>query len=219
MRYEEVRARLATVPGELPPAPAELAAVALPADSRVAPQIPRWPATRRRAAVLVLFHPGADEGGSAQVVLIERSAGPHRHAGQIAFPGGALEAGESSIEAALREAHEEIGLDARAAGVLVAGVLAPVDVPVSGFLVEQVVAFSPAPPAVAPDGREVAAVFTAPIDTFLPGAPIEIVTAERDGFRLRYGAYRVGERLVWGATAGMLGRLGAYLALTPGDAG
>jgi hypothetical protein len=57
----------------------------------------------------------------------------------------------------------------------------------------------------------VAAVLTAPLATFLPGAPIEMVTAQRDGYRLRYGAYRVGEHLVWGATAGILGRLGAFI--------
>ena len=46
---------------------------------------------------------------------------------------------------------------------------------------------------------------------FVAGAPIEMVDAERDGYRFRYGAYRVGEHLVWGATAGILGRLGAFL--------
>ena len=146
------------------------------------------------------------------MVLIERSSGPHRHAGQVAFPGGALESGESAVEAALREAHEEIGLDTGGSGVAVVGVLAPVDVTVSGFVVEQVLAFADDLPALVSDGREVAAVFTAPVATFLPGSPIEMVTAERDGFKLRYGAYRVGDRLVWGATALMLGRLGAFLA-------
>ena len=54
--------------------------------------------------------------------------------------------------------------------------------------------------------------FGAPLAAFIAGAPIEMVTAERDGYRLRYGGYRVGEHHVWGATAMMLGRLGAYLA-------
>jgi 8-oxo-dGTP pyrophosphatase MutT (NUDIX family) len=212
MRLDDVRARFALMPRVLPEAPAALAPVVLPNPDGSSPRRRERPGERRRAAVLVLFHPAAPDDDQAQVVLIERSAGPHRHSGQIAFPGGALEQGESAVEAALREASEEIGLDARAAGVHIVGVLPPVEVAVSGFMVDQVVAFADPAPSLVPDGREVAAVFSAPIAAFLPGSPIEMVTAERDGFRLRYGAYRIGERLVWGATAGMLGRLGAFLA-------
>lgn len=211
MQFDEVRARLADVPARLPGAPPALMPAVLPAPDGTPPEMPDWPIERRRAAVLVLIHPDPATG-EAQVVLVERSAGDHRHAGQVSFPGGAVEEGESAVEAALREAAEEVGLDPAAAGVTVAGTLPSVDVRVSGFLVEQVIAFADRPPALTPDRHEVAAVFSAPIAAFLPGSPIEIVTEERDGFSLRYGAYRVGERLVWGATAGMLGRLGAFLA-------
>ncbi len=210
MRIDQVRQRLAIMPTHLPPTPPALVPVALAAHGETTPRIPRWPVERRRAAVMVLFHP-APRSDEAQVVLIERSSGPHRHAGQVSFPGGALEGDESAVEAALRETAEEIGLDAHAASVKVAGVLPQVDVPVSGFLVDQVVGFVDELPTLTPDGREVAAVFSAPVDAFLPGAPIEMVTEPRDGFVLRYGAYRVGRWLVWGATAGMLARLGAYL--------
>jgi 8-oxo-dGTP pyrophosphatase MutT (NUDIX family) len=160
--------------------------------------------------VLILIHPDAD--GEACLVLTERSPGEHRHAGQISLPGGAIEKGESIEAAALREAYEEVGLDAEAAAVHVQGVLPEVDVRVSGFMVHPVIAFAERPPELTPDGYEVASILTAPLAAFLPDAPIEMVTAERDGFRLRYGAYRVGDHLVWGATAGILGRLGAYLA-------
>jgi 8-oxo-dGTP pyrophosphatase MutT (NUDIX family) len=173
--------------------------------------VPRFDESpRRAAAVLILIHPDAD--GEAHLTLTERSAGGHRHAGQVSLPGGAVdESDESVVAAALREAREEVGLDAEQAGVAVAGVLPTFDVRVSGFLVDPVLAFAERPPLLTPDEREVAAILTAPLDAFLPGAPIEIVTAERDGYRLRYGAYRVGEHLVWGATAFILSRLGAYL--------
>lgn len=69
-----------------------------------------------------------------------------------------------------------------------------------------------------PDGHEVAAIIHAPLAAFLTSAPIEMVSADRDGLRLRYGAYRVGDHLVWGATAGILGRLGVYLATEESDA-
>ena len=66
-------------------------------------------------------------------------------------------------------------------------------------------------PVLTPDPREVAAILRVPVRHFLPGAPIEIVEAERDGWRLRYGAFPVGEHHVWGATARVLGQLGAVL--------
>jgi 8-oxo-dGTP pyrophosphatase MutT (NUDIX family) len=187
-----------------------------PTDDEM-PRLPRFPdEPRREAAVLMLFYPAAD--GSAQLVLTERSPGEHRHAGQPSLPGGAIDDEDASIEAAaLREAYEEIGLDAEQSGVAVHGILPPFDVRVSGFMVHPVVAFAEREPDLTPDGYEVAEVFGAPVSTFLGGAPIEIVTAERDGFRLRYGGYRVGRHLVWGATAMMLGRLGAHLSLSPGD--
>lgn len=183
--------------------------IALGTDGRP-PSFPTFPDDARRpAAVLILIHPDSD--GEAFLVLTERSPGGHRHAGQISLPGGAIEEGESIEAAALREANEEVGLDAEAAGVHVQGVLPEVDVRVSGFMVHPVIAFAESAPELRADGYEVASILTAPLAAFLPGAPIEIVTAERDGFRLRYGAYRVGDHLVWGATAGILGRLGAYL--------
>ena len=71
--------------------------------------------------------------------------------------------------------------------------------------------FAERAPTLTPDGYEVASVIAAPLAAFVRGAAIEMVDAERDGYRFRYGAYRVGEHLVWGATAGILGRLGAFL--------
>ena len=211
MQYAAARALLAQVPDRLPPPPPELMPTVI-ADPDGAPgRKPTFPdGPRRDAAVLILIYP--DAAGDAYLVLTERSQGDHRHAGQISLPGGAIDADDvSPAAAALREAAEEVGLDPVQAGVTVAGVLPMVDVSVSGFMVAPVIAFAERPPQLKPDGYEVARVIEAPLAAFVAGAPIEIVTDVRDGYTLRYGAYRVGEHLVWGATAGILGRLGAFL--------
>ena len=111
------------------------------------PRFPRFPeSSDKAAAVLILIFPDAD--GEAHLVLTQRSPGEHRHAGQISLPGGAIDDDDISIEAAaLREAFEEVGLDADRAALEIAGVLPVVDVRVSGFLVHPVIAFAAREPS------------------------------------------------------------------------
>ena len=210
MLLDDVRARLAALPDPLPRPPAELRAVLLaPADGD-GPRLPDPPQPRewREAAVLVLLYPGP--AGEATVLLTERPTGDLRHSGQISFPGGAIEDGDASPEAAaLREAQEEVGLDPVATEVRMLGRLDSIEVTPSRFRVVPVLAVTGAAPALTPDPREVASIIEAPLSAFLPGAPIEIVEGESDGRKLRYGGYRIGRFHVWGATAHILGQLGA----------
>ena len=211
MLFEEAQRRLAVLPATLPPLPADLMPTLVPTDPAETPGFRTWPTEAlREAAVLILIHAGTD--GEAQLILIERAGGEHAHAGQISLPGGAIEEGETVIEAALREANEEVGLDVAQAGVRVVGELPASDVTVSGYRVHPVIAFSDRTPEVAPDNVETVAVFTAPLAAFIPPSPIEMTSAERDGYRVRYGGYRIGQYHVWGITAGILGRLGVWLA-------
>ena len=168
----------------------------------------------RPAAVLVLVAP--DETGEARVTLIERNSYDGHHSGEIAFPGGAAEAGDPDLVAtALREAGEEIGLEPGAIGLRVVGELEVFWIPVSNFRVTPVVALADRLPAWTPDPREVKRVIDAPVAAFLPDAPITVMERDVREWRIRYGAYVVDEITdgpgVWGATARILGQLGAVL--------
>jgi 8-oxo-dGTP pyrophosphatase MutT (NUDIX family) len=213
--FETIRWRLTRLPRPLPPAPAALEPLALlDPEGRPASERPTFFGPARDSAVLVLVYP--DDVGAARVVLIVRPGGDLRHAGEVGFPGGALDPGDRSPEAAaLREAREEVGLDASAAGVEVLGRLDEVAIRVSGFRVLPIIASAAGEPALRRDEREVAAILRPRVAAFLPGVPLRMTELERGGWRLRFGAYEVEGRTVWGATARILGQLGAALSRAP----
>ncbi len=208
MRFEEAARRLERLPDPLPDPPAALQPFAI-VDGLPVP-VDREGGTRE-AAVLVVVFPGPD--GEPWTVLMERPAGDLRHAGEISFPGGAVEPGDESLSAAaMREAREEVGVDAVQCGLRIVGELGPVEVRVSGFRLHPIVAIADRRPYLEGDEREVSAVLEVPIASFLADAPIETVEEERGEWRLRYGAYPVAGYRVWGATARVLGQLGAVLS-------
>ncbi|HVL54239.1 MAG TPA: CoA pyrophosphatase [Vitreimonas sp.] len=210
MNYHAVVERLAVLPTRLPAPPGSLMPTFV-GEGR--PPGDRARVEGRRpvaAAVLVLVVPGDD--GEARVVLTERAARGGHHSGEVSLPGGRAEPFDRDLVAtALREAIEEVGLDPDAAGVRVVGLLEPFWIPVSDFQVTPVIAVAERRPVLVPSEAEVARIVLAPIRAFLPGAPIEMVEAVVRGWPLRYGAYPVDGLLVWGATARILGQLGAVL--------
>lgn len=151
--------------------------------------------------MLVLFGEGPY---GPDVLVIERAADMRSHPGQPAFPGGAVDPGDSGpAAAALREAVEETGLDPD--GVEVFAALPALYLPPSGYVVTPVLAWWPRPSVVrAVDPGEVARVARVPLTE---------LTEPANRLRLHHPsgwvgpAFRVGGLLVWGFTAGLLDRL------------
>ncbi len=152
----------------------------------------------RHAAVLVPLY--RDAAGELTVVLIRRTEGGI-HGGQLAFPGGQRDDGDATLFAtALRESHEEIGLDPAAVTPLAE--LPAVNTRVSGFLVHPFLARIRRPDAWRPDAREIAEVLELPLASLLrPGA--HATSLERfDGWPepVRIDYYHVGAHRLWGVS-------------------
>jgi 8-oxo-dGTP pyrophosphatase MutT (NUDIX family) len=152
----------------------------------------------RPAAVLVLLQQEAD---GLHVVLTQRAAHLFDHAGQISFPGGRKDENDANlVECALREANEEIGLEA--ARVAVLGAL-PEYVTITAYEITPIVAHSQPQPFVS-DPFEVADVFAVPLAHVLDEKNWRRDSFTRAGQRREYWAVPYQERYIWGATAGML---------------
>jgi 8-oxo-dGTP pyrophosphatase MutT (NUDIX family) len=159
---------------------------------------------RTEAAVLVPMHGWPDNPG---LVLTERRSDLRRHAGEISFPGGRRDGDESLLETALREAQEEIGL-ARD-NVEIAGALPPIGTFVTNYKVHPFVGLIEAGLRFEPNPSEVESVLVASLDD-LAGA-YEKRRLVRRGVPIKTDTYLIGDKLIWGATARILGDLFRHL--------
>ncbi|WP_426959296.1 CoA pyrophosphatase [Muricoccus radiodurans] len=162
------------------------------------------PGTNRQAAVLVpiiLYDEPA-------VLLTQRAATLSAHAGQVAFPGGRIEAGETPEAAALREAAEEVGLDPRLPRLI--GRL-PEHLTGTGFHVTPVMALLDPPLALTPDPAEVAEVFEYPVARLLDPAAPERRSGVFRGVARQFWAWPHETQTIWGATAAILRNLAIAL--------
>jgi 8-oxo-dGTP pyrophosphatase MutT (NUDIX family) len=150
---------------------------------------------RTHSAVLVPLY--VDAAGVVHAVFTRRRHDLRRHAGEISFPGGRREPGETLLQAALREAHEEVGLAPE--DVDVVGALAPVGTFVTNYAIYPFVGVIEPGTAWVPQAREVAEVLELPLEEVRAAHGEKRLV--RKGIPFRTDTYEVGDAMIWGATA------------------
>jgi 8-oxo-dGTP pyrophosphatase MutT (NUDIX family) len=154
---------------------------------------------KKDAGVLV---PLIERSSGVHVVLTKRAAHLSSHPGQIAFPGGKRDAGDADISAtALREAHEETGLDPSLVEIL--GQL-PAHETVTGFNVIPTIGWISTPWEVKADPGEVAEVFEVPLSHVVTAQNFQVQSRIWRGQRRSYYCVPYGPYYIWGATARIL---------------
>ena len=197
---EQLRAAFAAMPPGHHPLGGQVTEVI---DEPIPPEIRARLQQGRRAAAVLVPVLGA-EGGPLRVLLTQRTAHLRDHAGQISFPGGGLKPGESPMRAALREAHEEVGLVPMAVDVF--GEM-PTYHTGTGFSVSPMIGFVEAGVRLMPDPGEVAEIFEVPLDFLLDPRNMRRETRYYRGAWRSFLAIPWSGRYIWGATAGMLAQL------------
>jgi 8-oxo-dGTP pyrophosphatase MutT (NUDIX family) len=162
----------------------------------------------KTAAVMSLLFPVA---GIPHMLFIERPMYDGVHSGQIAFPGGRVERNDSTtLDAALRETEEEIGIPKTA--IRVAGALTEVYVLASNFMVHPFAGIVEALPELVLDEKEVASVLQVPLYAFFEKDVLKEKPIKNSlGFTLMAPYYDLNGKVLWGATAMMVSELCAVI--------
>lgn len=195
---EFLRQRLAA---QLPGWSAQVAMA--PRIPRLQEPLPSHAASCRKSAVLVLL--AEEQPNEHDILFTVRSRSLSHHSGQISFPGGRIEPGETIVDAAVREACEEVRLHVPSLQQL--GMLTPLYVPVSNNLMYPVVAHVQERPWVDANPEEVDEVFFAPLSLLTSGEHLREEEWTLGGRAVRVPYWSIHSVPLWGATAMILSEL------------
>jgi 8-oxo-dGTP pyrophosphatase MutT (NUDIX family) len=162
----------------------------------------------KESGVLVVVFPSGEE---LFTCLIRRPSHMKEHAGQIGFPGGKIEkTDDGPLEAAIRECHEEVGLDPKEITIL--GSLSSLYIPVSRFLIYPFVAWCPSVPMFKPNASEVEKVLLFPLLFHSSGAGTEWTKMQTFTGWMDVPSIPFEGEIIWGATAMILSEFLEVLA-------
>ena len=151
------------------------------------------------AAVLILLYMADNE---IYFFLTKRTDELKHHKGQISLPGGTQEGNEKLIDTALRETHEEIGINKTSISII--GSMTPLFVPVTGFMINPFIGYSLSKLDPKPDPAEVAAIFSVNISDLLNEANRTIEQRKIRGYDVEVPYFNLNNYEVWGATSMIL---------------
>jgi 8-oxo-dGTP pyrophosphatase MutT (NUDIX family) len=169
----------------------------------MAPEIRRkfnFSSPAKKAAVMICLFPGKDD---LQIVFMKRNEYDGPHSGQISFPGGAWEELDNDLEeTAIRETHEELGVDCSKSALL--GALTPLLIPVSNTLVHPFVGYFGNNPVFTADKSEVEFLIISSLSELLDPSCIHKEKWKLHEMEIEVPFYKVNESIIWGATAMIL---------------
>ena len=157
----------------------------------------------KSAAVLILIYP--DENNNASTVFIKRSSYDGHHSDQISLPGGKVDTNDKSLEeTAIRESHEEIGINRQDVNII--GALSNIQIPTSSFNVTPFIGIIPYNPLFKADNNEVADIITISL-TELIDLQIQFThkLIKNTSYKIPY--FPLNKEVLWGATAMIINEL------------
>lgn len=208
--FEEFKEKLRTeLSNELPGESAHSMMIPTVRDDNLTMPANQPPPTK--SAVLILFY---EDNGIIKFPLIQRPTYNGAHSAQVSFPGGKSEKSDSNLQyTALREAEEEIGIDA--GNVEVIGNLSDLFIWVSNYMVTPVIAFTHQKPKFVKDDLEVDEIIETDLSDILnPEKRKEGTILVREKYKIQTPYFDIDDRIVWGATAMMLSELSVVIGKT-----